>query len=88
MANVTYWDAVWYQDIPGGGGRIGLVLTGFGIPSINVNITAYPVGQNDPVVAVENIRTVWDAVYFDLVNVGSLDSVIEGTNMSFSFISQ
>ncbi len=88
MATVTWWEAAWYQDIPGNGGRIGLVLTGFGGGGTAVNVTAYPVGQGNPVTAVENVRTTWDAFFFDIVNVGPADSVCEGTNLSFAWVRQ
>jgi hypothetical protein len=87
MARVDYWDFAWYQDIPGGGGTIGLQLTGYGGAGTVVGLTAYPVGQNGPVLAVENESAVWDTFYFDLVNVGPEDSVVNGSNLAFSVIS-
>jgi len=102
MATVDYWDAIWVEEIPGGNGRISLVLTGFPWPEV-VGLTPYGFGGwmetvVDPAMAIENVRVTSPspppfvypipAFYFDLVNVGPSESVSYGTLLAFSFVSQ
>jgi hypothetical protein len=86
MANVVYFDAVWMQDILGGD-RIGLMLQGVGFGTA-VTVTGWPVGQNGPVLAIDNIQVDGSNFLFNLVNVGPGSSVIEATNLAFSLTSQ
>ena len=83
MANVVYWDTVWMQDILGGD-RIGLMLSGVSFGT-EISVAGWPVGQNGPVLAIDNIQNDGSNFLFNLVNVGPRSSVIEATNLAFTF---
>jgi hypothetical protein len=86
MANVQYFDAAWITSLQGGGTPMGFVLSG--VPfGTSVGLLCWPVGQNGPVLQVQNMRAA-DNVFFEVANVGSSDSVADGINFAFSLVSQ
>lgn len=86
MANVQYFDAVWITSLQGGQPAMPLVLSGVALGTA-VDVLCWPVGQNGPVLEVQNLRAA-DNIYFEVANVGSSESVADAINFAFSLVSQ
>jgi hypothetical protein len=89
MAKVSYFDAAWVTS-PSlqGGDRMSFVLSGVSFGTA-VGPTVWCIGQGGAIVQVENFQvTAGDLIQFDVVNVGPIDSLVDGLNLAFSLISQ